>query len=125
MNTRLDLIGKRLLWLTLKKEAFEVMVTGEKIIEFRKKSKWIESRLFDKKGKVREYDFIVFTNGYGNDKPYFIAEMVAFKETKRVGSQIYSYSNGLTVEVEQGDYMILIGNVLKIGNYENRRNKNV
>ena len=37
----------KVLRLTLKKKAFDVMVTGEKQEEFRKYSKWIESRLFN------------------------------------------------------------------------------
>ena len=44
--------------LTLKKMPFEVMVTGEKKIEFRCPSKWIESRLFDKENSKRNYKFI-------------------------------------------------------------------
>ena len=53
----------RILHLSLHHMAFEVMVTGEKELEFRKKSKWIEARLFNKDGSRKQYDFIKFTNG--------------------------------------------------------------
>ena len=53
--------------LTLKKEWFLLMLSGKKKQEYRKPSRWIESRIADK-----SYQFIKFTNGYGSDKPYFI-----------------------------------------------------
>ena len=49
--------------MTLKAAPYEVMVTGEKKVEFRKVSKWMESRLFSKDGD-RQYDRVVFVNGY-------------------------------------------------------------
>jgi len=66
--------GCRYLYLSLKKEPFAVMVTGEKQEEFRKNSGWIRSRLFDKKDNEKKYDYIKFVNGYGADKPYFICK---------------------------------------------------
>jgi hypothetical protein len=66
------------LHLTLHKAAFDVMVTGEKKLEFRTPSKWINSRLFNKDGTKKHYDYIKFTNGYGSDKPYFVCEFKGF-----------------------------------------------
>jgi len=63
--------------LSLKRLPFEVMVTGEKTIEYRYPSKWIESRLY-KKDKKRAYDFIEFTNGYGKNKPFLKARYEGF-----------------------------------------------
>ncbi len=125
-TNKIDLTGKRVLWLTLKKPPFEVMVTGEKREEFRKPTKWISSRHHQKiagRYKLKFYDYVVFTNGYGKDKPYFIAEILGFTNISHAGQKVYKYSNGLTVEVENGDYIILIGNILEIGNYENTGNK--
>lgn len=48
------------LFLSLKKEAFEVMVTGEKKEEFREGSDWIDSRLYDHDRNEKEYDLINF-----------------------------------------------------------------
>lgn len=98
---------KSVLRLTLKKDAFEVMKTGEKMMEFRKPSRWIMSRLFvngnQNQGR-RTYDAVVFTNGYGKSRPSF--------ERKYDGCAIateardYAYSNGLSVRVEKGDFII-------------------
>lgn len=98
---------KRVLWLTLKKEPFEVMVTGEKMDEFRKPSRWIMRRLFvngDPSQGPRHYDSVLFVNGYGKHRPSF--------ERKYGGcilaseSREYTYSNGLIVRVERGDIII-------------------
>lgn len=114
--------------LTLHKQAFEVMVTGEKTMEFRKPSKWIKSRLWNLKGYLfpkekttpifepKEYDIIEFTNGYGKDKPKFTAEYKGFMEN--IEPFIKTYSNGLKVEIESRDIIIKIGKVLTIENYE-------
>lgn len=130
MSIKTDLTGKRILWLTVKKKPFEVMVTGEKREEFRKPGEWIQSRLYReiKRGKLvyhepREYDLVIFTNGYGNDKPYFIAEMINhgsynFEDT-------VTYSNGLTVHITPGTHIIKLGNILEIGNYENTRHTGI
>jgi len=104
------------LHLSLRKEPFEVMVTGEKGLEFRKKSKWIRSRLFNKDGTRKQYDVIKFVNGYGNDKPYFMCLYGSFIETP-VNLKSFEYSNGLVVEgIVKGDFVILCGVIIKKGN---------
>lgn len=111
-----DVSGWRLLKLSLKKKPFDVMITGEKPIEFRKdtKSKWIRSRLLTENGDKREYDGVLFTNGYGNDKPYFIARYRGF--TLALQDFEKEYSNGLTVDVEEGDFQIYLGEIIAKGN---------
>jgi hypothetical protein len=98
----------KILHLTLKKLPFDVMVTGEKIIEFRKPSKWIISRL------QKQYDVIKFTNGYGKDKPYFIAKYAGYG-MERVGRS-FKYSNGLTVYSGIETVKIYIGEIIEKGN---------
>lgn len=123
MNTKIDLTGKRVLRLTVQRKPFEVMVTGEKDEEFRKPSDWIYSRLYKKvkRGKLvyhepREYDIVIFTNGYGNDKPYFIVEMV--NHIPSVIEWEVTYSNGLKVNITYGTNIIRLGNILEVGNYD-------
>lgn len=101
------------LLLTLSKKPFEVMVTGEKDIEYRKPSKWILSRL-----KGKDYDYVKFVNGYGNDKPYFVAEYKGWSQNAIVRYQ--SYSNGLEVHTESGDVFIYLGKVIETGNLKNQ-----
>lgn len=121
LRMSINLTTKRVLRLTLHRKAFEVMVTGEKNIEYRKPSTWIKSRLFSKTKKgyeFKRYDIVLFTNGYGNDKPYFVAEFICFTNLTHTPVKRMIYSNGLEVTIENGDYMIQIGKILEIGNYE-------
>ena len=97
------------LFLSLQKSPFEVMITGEKVKEYRKPSKWILSRLVNK-----TYDNAKFVNGYGNDKPYFIAEYINYEFAN--DNYILTYSNGLIVNVEIGDVIINLGKIIDVGN---------
>ena len=105
---------KKTLHLTLSKKPFEVMVTGEKPEEFRKPSDWIESRLFNKDGSKKEYDLVKFVNGYGADKPYFSAIYGGFFPS--IINKTVQYSNGLKVDVEPGDYVLMLGDIIETGN---------
>lgn len=128
LKMSIDLTGKRVLRLTLCIKPFEVMVTGEKKVEYRKPSPWIKSRLFSrtKTGiKFKTYDVVYFTNGYGKHRPYFIAEFSFFTNISHVSKKQEIYSNGLVVDIENGDFIIGIGQILEIGNYENRANTSV
>lgn len=102
--------NKQLL-LTLSKLPFDVMITAEKTIEIRKNSDWINSRLFNKDGKRKEYDTIKFTNGYGYKVPYFIIEYKGFYYAEN--NHELDFSNGLKVQVEKGDIIIVLGNILE------------
>ncbi|TYP71501.1 hypothetical protein [Aquimarina intermedia] len=102
------------LHLTLKKRAFEVMVSGEKSTEYRTPSSWIKSRLIDKEGNPKKYDNVKFVNGYGHDKPLFLADYKGFEISNC--NQTIKFSNGLTVIVKKGDYIIRLGSVFYKGN---------
>lgn len=106
------------LHLTLSRKPFEVMVTGQKVEEFRKNSSWIRSRLFDANSKLEKgYTHIKFVNGYGDDKPYFICEYKGFMECC-MDFKSREYSNGLRVRgMGKGDFIIYCGKILKIGNW--------
>jgi len=96
----------------LKEKPFNIMVTGEKGFEYRKPGKWIESRLMFKSGEPKPYDFIVFTNGYGHDKPRFKAKYLGFIKQEYINQRL-NYSNGLEVLVNIGDYVIGVGEVVQ------------
>ncbi len=109
----------RILYLTLKKAPFEVMVTGEKNFEIREKSKWIESRLFDEKGYMRYYDAIKFVNGYGKDKPYFMARYLGCGPGVCCGKH---FSNGFYLKPQDDVWIIWLGNIIETGNLEGALN---
>lgn len=54
------------------------MYTGEKTVEVREDGDWIRSRLFDKKGNAREYDYFLGINGYGQHRPMFVTPYEGF-----------------------------------------------
>ena len=104
------------LTLTLKKEPFELMLSGEKKEEFREKGGWIESRLFDSKnpGTRRQYDTVKFINGYGSDKPWFTTEFKGFQYSSDVHRR---YSTGFEVDLRhRPTYIILLGDIIERGN---------
>jgi hypothetical protein len=99
----------KILHLSLHKLAYEIMASGDKTLEFRKPSKWLLSRLFNTDGTPKNYDCIKFTNGYGKDRPYF----KAIFQSWRINPAYHriEYSNGLMVEVAQGDVIIQLGKI--------------
>lgn len=104
------------LFLTLNKPAFDVMVTGEKTWEYRKPSQWINSRLFDKQGRFREYDVVHFRNGYRTDRPYFIAEFLYVLPYPVEITKTVVYSTGFSHQVSFGDFGIKLGDIIEKGN---------
>jgi len=110
------------LTLTIKKAPFDVMVTGEKNFEIREKSRWMTMRLYDRNGQERKYDFVKFTNGYGKDKPYFIAEFEGFDTI----FQIYTtFSNGFRLDLAGEYWRINLGEVVEAGNLRRYRNEHL
>ena len=106
-------MSTRTLKLTLTRQFFEVMVTGEKNEEYRDPSDWISSRLFNGEDE-RGYDFVEFTNGYGKDKPRFTARYKGLEIRSRVQKK---YSNGATTQITTDVYAILLGEIVSIENY--------
>lgn len=108
--------------LPLNKEPFEVMYTGEKNREYRNRSFWLMSRLL-KDGEPKEIDFVKFTNGYGKERPYFIAKFDYFHIAKI--NYKMEYSNGLKVNIRKGDVIIKLGRIIEIGNIGGIRQLNL
>ena len=96
------------LHLTLKKIWFDLMISGKKQIEYRRPSKWIEKRIINK-----NYDFIKFVNGYGNDKPYFICKYDGYTNSNKDNEVIIE---GNPIKINKGDFLIKLGDVIETGN---------
>lgn len=89
------------------------MVTGEKTEEYRAPSHWILTRL----QRLPVNSLIRFTNGYGHDKPYFVAVFKGFKRHPyTIGREIKKYSNGLEVTIHPEDIIIQLGEIVETGN---------
>ena len=98
----------KILHLTLKKSWFDLMISGEKTTEFRKPSDWIKQRLVDK-----EYELVRFVNGYGSDKPFFVAKYLGYKVAKKDEEIPFKKE---TVVIKKGDYKIFLGKIIEKGN---------
>ena len=66
--------GKKVLFLTLKKEFYDQIKSGEKTSEFREyKKHWIQ-KLMNDDGSFKTYDLILFQNGYQSNAPQLLVE---------------------------------------------------
>jgi hypothetical protein len=96
----------RVLFLVLSQKAFDITGTIEKPFELRNDSKWIRSRLFNKDGSLRQYDVVVFQNGYrakAEVKTFKFLRTEILKSRKK-----WNFSNDLKFITGKGDYKILL-----------------
>lgn len=95
---------KKTLHLTLKKHWFDLILSGEKTVEYRdKKPYWI------KRLKGKRYDQIIFTNGYGKDKPQMTVEFI-----NQTSAGLAKPQNGEVVNY--ADYALCLGDILEAEN---------
>lgn len=106
----------KILYLTLSKLPFDTMKKGLKDREYRSPSKWIRSRLVDKNGNPKRYDYVRFASGYHRNAPYFMCKFNGFEISKK--NYKVEYSTRLIVNVYKGDYRILLGSIITKGNTE-------
>ena len=94
---------ERILHLTLKKKWFDQIVSGEKKEEYREIKEYWLSRLLEPYEPGSEllvfktFDYVVFTNGYGKDRP---SVKVECKGIRFAHSDIW---NKLAFVIELGD----------------------
>jgi hypothetical protein len=90
------------------------MLSGEKKAEYRKPTDWIKSRLFNKDGSLKSINTVEFTNGYGNHLPKFEVSFEGILIADK--HETITFSNGLKVEIEPGDLILRLGEILRIEN---------
>jgi|AntRauTorckE5430_2_1112549.scaffolds.fasta_scaffold14899_2 hypothetical protein len=107
---------KKTLKTTLKREFFDAIYRGEKVEEYRDLSEYWMSRLLVKEPdgsytfeKYREYDTVLFRNGYNPDSPVMEVE---WKET-----YILEYLDEPKNAFERFGFVIVLGEVLGVENY--------
>ena len=74
--------GKGILFLTLKKEFYDQIKSGEKTSEFREYKKYWIQKLVNADGSFKTYDFILFQNGYHSTAPQMLVEFKGIKINK-------------------------------------------
>lgn len=112
------LLQNKVLVLPVCKVWFDLMVTGEKTSEFRKPTKFIKDRLYNKDGSSKHYDYILINNGYGYHLPYFIAKYEGFGTGY---NNQYTFSDGSTLSVLPEDYNIFLGEIIYKANIKNKQ----
>ena len=94
----------KILHLTLKKEYFDLIASGEKIEEYREvKPYWI--RRLETKYDYNKFDEIHFKNGYGKNVPFMRVVFINTYE-RRINSV--------------NTYVIRLGKILEIKNHNNQ-----
>lgn len=64
----------RILHLTVTKEWFDKIVSGEKTEEYREIKDYWDKRFVDKHHFFKNFDEVHFTNGYGSSRPFVRVE---------------------------------------------------
>jgi len=83
---------------------FDITGSPDKMFELRRKSKWIISRLFDKSGNPRSYDYVEIKRGYGHDAP---KKIFIFDSISTIAFPYrYLFLNGCHFDVAPGDFLI-------------------
>ena len=104
--------------LTLHREPFELILSGEKKKEFRNDSTsgWMRKKLFKPDGSSKHFNFVEFTNGYGRTRPWMKVEYKGFQEVTCVFKR---YSTGLTININnKNTFVIQLGKVVATRNIE-------
>jgi hypothetical protein len=111
----IELLRPYTLNLTLKKQWFDLMVTGEKKHEFREATNWLYSRMFNAAGHEKKYKLVKFTNGYSTNSRAFICEYKSIEAAE--DSYTYfdlSYSDGSKIKGSvENIYIITLGEILE------------
>ena len=107
--------------MTLTKKWFDLILSGEKVFEYREfKKYWIE-RLICKnpatgyRGGSRHYDEIHFTNGYGSEKPFMRVEYIGHSIME---GEFISPDNGEPIEAGKQYFVIGLGKVVESRNIQ-------
>lgn len=89
---------KRVLQLNVERRFFDEIAQGTKLEEYRERKEYWATRL-----EGRDYDTIIFRNGYGPDVPEIEVEFKGVRKTTRKGDAVYA---------------IKLGKVLRIGHWD-------
>ena len=101
-----------ILQLTLKKQWFDLVASGEKRFEYREyKPHWIFRLLTH--GGIRFFDEVRFTNGYGKHRPFIRIE---FEGAAIIKGKHCSPDNNEPLDSEVKYFVIGLGKILEIGN---------
>jgi hypothetical protein len=87
---------KRTLKLSLERQFFDAIATGHKAEEYRDRKEYWATRL-----EGRDYDTIIFRNGYGPKVPEMEVEFKGVRKTTRKGDAIYAIQLGKILSIKR------------------------
>lgn len=87
---------RRVLQLTIDREFFDEIALGRKTEEYREQKDYWATRL-----DGRDYDTIIFRNGYGPDVPEMEVEFKGVRKTRRKGDAIYAIKPGKILNLKR------------------------
>lgn len=87
---------KRILQLTLMREYFDAIATGRKTEEYRERKEYWATRL-----EGRDYDTIIFRNGYGPNVPEMQVEFKGVKKITSKGDALYAIQLGKVLKIKR------------------------
>ncbi len=90
--------------LTLKEPYFSMTGKTGKKFELRRASKWLLSRLQFPDGTRKPIDHVIFTNGYGKDRPTKKCKFRGWEFTTQ--DNVWILPNGEKYKTEEGDIVI-------------------
>ena len=90
----------KILHLTLEKKWFDMMVKGEKDVEYRSKKPYWKKRLEHPNGMFIIFDEIHFRNGYKKNNPFMRRKHETTYMTSWLGGEVYALNLGKILELK-------------------------
>lgn len=87
---------KRTLQLTLERQYFDAIASGRKTEEYRERKHYWATRL-----EGRDYDTIIFRNGYGPRVPEMEVVFKGVRKTTRSGDAVYAIKLGKILNIKR------------------------
>ena len=97
----IDKIANDTLFLIVKKEVWDRIVSGDKVVEYRERTDYWDKRIHNK-----EYKYMRITNGYGNKtRPYRLYRYAGATQVMKNSIQHYSIPIPEEFIIESRDYL--------------------
>jgi len=80
------------------KKWFIEILEGRKVEEYREIKPYWTKRLFEENGSPKDYDIIIFKNGYAKDAPMIKVEFKGVKDGVWKGEKVYTIQLGEILE---------------------------
>ena len=94
------------------REWFDLMSTGEKCVEYRKRTRYWLKRLTDARGRLRRFRFVQICCGYARKRPQFVASCGPLRWVARGAQHTFSTGSTLVLDHRRGYIGIGLGQIV-------------